>query len=58
MPDTRPAGDSRASLSRAISQIATLLEKGAISPPIAGEWLRKISEQITLIELDGGSQCS
>jgi hypothetical protein len=58
MPDTRPDGDSRASLSRAISQIATLLEKGAISPPIAGEWLRKISEQIMLIELDGRNPCS
>jgi hypothetical protein len=58
MPDTRPEGDPRASISRAISQIATLLEKGAISPPIAGEWLRKISEQIMLIELDGGNQCS
>jgi hypothetical protein len=34
------------------------LEKGAISPPIAGEWLRKISEQITLIELDGRNPCS
>jgi hypothetical protein len=58
MPDTRPEGDPRAHLSRVISQIAILLEKGAISPPIAGHWLRKISERIMLIELDGGSRCS
>jgi hypothetical protein len=58
MPDTRPEGDPRASISRAISRIATLLEKGAISRYWTGDWLRKISEQIMLIELDGGNQCS